>query len=379
MRTIFFLVRKEFRQIFRDPVLVFQLLAVPFIQVILITSAATFDVRDVPTYLIDRDGSPASRQLVDEFQASGRFAVRRAGHSSAEAGRALAGGEVAAIVTIPDGFGRDLGTGRPGRVQLVFDGVDGPTAGTASSYAREIIRGFGERFGREIAPAEAGGATAGPEAAVQIDIHHRSWYNPERAYGPYMVAGILVLVVTIVGTLMTALNIVREKERGTIEQLNVTPITKGQFITGKLTPFWMLGLGELGFGLVLGRAIFDLPFEGSLLLVFLGGAIYLVAALAMGLLISTTTDTQQQALFIVFFILVIYLFLSGLFTPVSSMPEWAQWLAEINPIKHLITLVRAVLLKGAGAAAVASELLILTGMSVLALPLAVRLYSKTAS
>lgn len=372
MRTVLFLVRKEFLQVFRDPILVFQLFAVPFIQILLITSAATFEVKDVDVYLVDRDRTPASRQLVDAFEASGRFQFTASSLSDAAANRALTNGTAGLILQIPNDFEDALTRTHQAEVQLIFDGTDGATAGTAQSYALSILRHFGHAYGADLRPVV-------DAPAPGLHQHHRRWYNVPQAYDDYMAPGILVILVTLVGTLMTSLNIVREKELGTIEQLNVTPITKGQFISGKLIPFWILGLVELGFGLLLAKAVFDFPVLGNVGLVFLGGAIYLVAALGIGLLVSTTTETQQQAMFVVFFILVIYLFLSGLFTPVASMPAWAQWIAEVNPIKHLITLIRAVLLKGAGIVDVARELAILTGFAVLILPLASRLYSKTAS
>lgn len=194
-----------------------------------------------------------------------------------------------------------------------------------------------------------------------------------------MAPGILVILITIIGTMLTALNIAREKEAGTIEQLNVTPITKGQFITGKLVPFWLLGLAEFALGLFIAWLFYRIPLEGSLLLVFFGAALYLISALALGLLISTVSQTQQQAQFIAFFVLMIYLFISGLFTPVEAMPEWAQWIAQANPIKHLIAPIRAVLIKGAGTVQVAAELGALAAFAAVMLPLAVRSYKKTAA
>src|SRR5262245_61959503 len=184
-----------------------------------------------------------------------------------------------------------------------------------------------------------------------------------------MVPGILVALVTLISTLLSAQNIAREKEIGTLEQLNVTPITRGQFITAKLLPFWVLGLIEFALGLVAGRLVFDIPIRGSLLLLFGSAAIYLVVALAIGLWISTLVETQQQAMFVTFFIMNVYLLMSGLFTPVDSMAPWVQVLSQLNPVRHFVTISRAILVKGAGPAAIARPLLALVAYGAIMLTL----------
>jgi ABC-2 type transport system permease protein len=175
------------------------------------------------------------------------------------------------------------------------------------------------------------------------------------------------------------MNIVREKEIGTLEQLNATPLKRSEFIAGKLLPFWILALLELGFGLVAARLAFDLPIRGSLLLLFGAGGLYLVVALGIGLWISTLAETQQQAMFVTYFFLMINLFMSGLFTPIASMPAWGRVAAEFIPLKHFIEISRAVLIKGAGVDALAAPLLALVVMAVVVFTVAVRQYSKTAS
>jgi ABC-2 type transport system permease protein len=207
----------------------------------------------------------------------------------------------------------------------------------------------------------------------------RGWYNPGLEYRDYMVPGILVLLVTTSGTLLSAMNITREKEIGTLEQLNVTPISKTQFVAGKLLPFWGLALVQLAVGMVLAKLAFDIPMRGSVALVFAAAAVYLVAALAIGLWISTVTETQQQAMFVTFFVLIIYMLMSGLFTPVSSMPGWARAVAELNPVAHFIRIVRAVLVKGAEVGDVQRSVGILAAYAVTVLALAVRQYSKTSA
>ncbi|MFW6206692.1 MAG: ABC transporter permease, partial [Gemmatimonadota bacterium] len=266
--------------------------------------------------------------------------------------------------------------------------------GMARSYAERILADFGaERRDAAVAPqriaagtfeAAAAGAPTAPAtptvrsapATPDLRIVTQAWYNPDHDYDDFMAPGVLVILITIVGTVTTALNIAREKEQGTIEQLNVTPITRGQFVAGKLAPFLLLGILELAFGLFLAWIVYDIPFRGSLLLVFAGGGLYLLSALGLGLIISTASDTQQQAQFLAFFLMVVYLFLSGIFTPVESMPEWARMLAEVNPMKHFVAMVRAVLLRGAGIPQVATELWALTALAVVTLPMAVGLHRK---
>jgi ABC-2 type transport system permease protein len=192
------------------------------------------------------------------------------------------------------------------------------------------------------------------------------------------VPGILVALVTIVGTLLTAQNIAREKELGTLEQLNVTPITRGQFIAGKLLPFWVLGLVDLGLGLTVGYLVFDIPIRGSLLLLFGVAGVYLLVALGVGLWVSTLVETQQQAMFVSFFIINIYLLMSGLFTPIDSMAPWVQVATQINPVRHFVAISRAILVKGAGPAEIARPFLILAVTAVVVLTFAVRQHRKVA-
>jgi ABC-2 type transport system permease protein len=194
-----------------------------------------------------------------------------------------------------------------------------------------------------------------------------------------MVPGILAILVTMIANATAAMNIVREKEIGTLEQLNVTPVTRAQFITGKLLPFWLIALADLALGLVVARLVFGIPVRGSVLLVMGAAGVYLVAALGIGLWVSTVAETQQQAMFVSFAINMVYMLMSGLFTPFGSMPEWAQWLAQLSPVKHFIVIMRAIMVKGAGLPAIQLPLLVLAVYGVVVLTLAVRQYSKTSA
>ena len=375
MRTVLFLMRKEALQVLRDRITRIQLVLPPIVQLLVLSQAATFEVTHTRVALVDEDRTPAAHRLVEHFTASGRFEVVRAPLSPAAADRALLTREADLVLRVPRGFERDLRRRGLARVQLVLNAEDGAAAGVVQSYAVRILDRFGAQEGAALFPV----ATRAGPAGSRLDIRTRGLFNPDGDYLDFMAIGFLAMIVTIVGTLLTAQNIARERERGTLEQLNATPITRGQFVAGKLLPFWVLGLFELTLGLVVIKLAFGTPFVGSPGVVYLGAALYLVAALGIGLLISTVAETQQQAMFVTFFVLVIYLFLSGLFTPVQSMPGWVRVLAELNPIKHFVVVVRGVLMKGATLAEVAPALGALAAFGAVALALALARYRKTSA
>jgi ABC-2 type transport system permease protein len=368
MRTLGYLLRKEFLQIFRDRFMVLQLLLMPIIQLLLLGNAATFEVKTSRMYVVDRDQSETSRALIAKMQASRRFVAVGASPSIDVANDWMLRRKAEVILSFPSDFERSIVRSRRGELQLVLNAEDGAAAGVTQSYAAQIIAAFANEIGATLHPVSAAGQT--------IDVRARGWYNPELDYRDYMVPGILVQLVTVVGSLMAAMNIVREKELGTLDQLSVTPLSQTAFMAAKLIPFWVIALIELSLGLLVARFVFHVPMLGSILLVFGSAAIYLVAALGIGLFISTQVDTQQQAMFVTFFIIMIYLLMSGLFTPVRSMPEWAQWMAQLNPVKHFIEIMRAVLLKGATARDIARQLGILGAFGAVAMTLAVWSYAR---
>jgi ABC-2 type transport system permease protein len=380
VRTLRFLLRKEFLQIVRDRVMLRLIIAVPVVQLVILSNAATFEVKRAQMYLVDLDKTELSRGLVTRLTSSGRFVLREASQSMDAATEAMLSRQVDVIVRIPVDFERDLIRMRRAPVQLVLNAENGAAAGVTQSYASQIMFAYAAELAVEVAPSlSTAGATAErvPRRGVpNLEVRGRGWYNADLNYRDYMVPGILVLLVTIIGTTLTAMNIVREKEIGTLEQLNVTPVTRGTFITAKLVPLWTIAMLELTIGLLIARFLFDVPMRGSIALVYTGAAIYLVAALGIGLWISTLAETQQQAMFVAFFIMMIYLLMSGLFTPLRSMPGWAQWIAQFNPVMHFIRMMRAVMLKGAGIADVYQTLLILAAYGAAVVTLAVRQYTK---
>jgi ABC-2 type transport system permease protein len=321
-----------------------------------------------------------SRGLVTRFRASGHFRVDAQSVSPALANEALLRGDATMVLTIPHDFESDIVRTGSAPIQLTVNAEKGSAAGIVQAYATSIASAYASEL-------EAARGGTGLEAAdrpprrgaARIDVRARSWYNPDLDYQHYMVPGILVALVTLIGTLLTAQNIAREKELGTLEQLNVTPMTRGQFIAAKLLPFWGLGLIDLAIGLLVGVVAFGVPVRGSVLLLFGSAAIYLVAALAIGLFISSLVETQQQAMFVTFFVMNVYLLMSGLFTPIDSMAPWVQMVSQLNPVRHFVTISRAILVKGAGAADIAQPMLILTAFGAVTLALAIRQYSKRAA
>ena len=368
MRPVLFLVRKELLQVLRDPIMRIQILVPPVLQLLVLSQAMTFEVARTDLALVDLDRSAASERLVERFTASGRFAVTVVTGSGDRADDALLSREAGAVLRLPAGFGRALARGEATDVQLVLNAEDGAAAGVVRAYAGEIVGAFSdaERAG----PGGGGGGLA---------VRTRALYNPEGRYLGYMAIGLLASLVSIVGILLTAQNVAREREIGTLAQLHVTPLTRGQFIAGKLIPFWGIGMAQLTLGLLIIRFVLRVPFAGSVGWVYGGAALYLVAALGLGLLISTAVQTQQQAMFVTFFVLVTLFFLGGIFTPVQSMPAWAQAVADVNPIQHFVSVLRTVLMKGGGAAEVARSYAAMAAVSAVVLPLAILRSRKTAT
>ncbi|MDX2184841.1 MAG: ABC transporter permease [Gemmatimonadaceae bacterium] len=374
-RALRALLRKEFLQIRRDPVILRMLLVMPVLQLLVLANAATFEVKRSLLWVIDQDRTPASQGLIERFRGSGRFVIAGSSPTAGPADAALLRGDADVALTIPAGFASDLTRARRATVQLSFDAVNGSQAGITQGYSAEIIAAYAD----ELAEASPRAIPTVRRQPPTIEIQRRGWYNASLDYRFFMVPGILVQLVTMVGTLMTALNIVREKEAGTLDQLNVTPIRPSVFIAAKLLPLWIIGLFEFCLGMVIARVVFGVPFEGTPVLLLVGAAIYLLGALGVGLWISTITETQQQALFVTFALLMVYILMSGLFTPVRGMPDWVRVIAQVNPLLHFIGMTRAVMLRGAQLLDVLPQLGALSVIGTVILTAAVRRYRKVAA
>ncbi len=369
MRTILYILQKEFIQISRNRLMMGVLFIMPFFQLILLGYAASFEVKNLNIHIVDPDKSSFSSDLISKFSASSYFNVKNLTNSHKLAMEDLEKGKVDLIMEIPKDFEKDFINGEKTNIYLSIDAVNGVKAGLANAYAGMIIKDFNTDIFAKY---------TGRKISLPIGITWSNWYNKHMVYSTFMVPGILVLLVTMIAVFLTAINIVREKEIGTIEQLNVTPIKKSQFIIGKLFPFLLIAFFELSIGLIIAKLVFNLHYEGSLILVYSFTFVYLFAVLGIGLFISTLSNTQQQAMFIAYFIFVIFILMSGLFTPIESMPVWAQKITWFNPIKYFIEFMRMVLLKGSTFADVKNHFIIIAIYGVILNTLAVWNYRKVS-
>lgn len=373
--TVFYILQKEFLQIFRNRAMLPIIFLMPVIQLLVLSYAATFEVKNTTVSLVDDDRSPTSHDLVESLEASGYFTVVESAPSMKDADESMLRGQAKVILHIGADFERTLRREGAAKIQMILNAQDGAAAGVVQAYATQAIAGFN----RDIQPKFLSAGESGSTRSPVVDVVPAHWFNPDLNYQTYMVPGILVLLVTMIGTFLSSMNVVREKEIGTIEQLNVTPLRKRDFIIGKLLPFWVLALIELAIGLVVAKVVFNIPMLGSIPLIFALAGLYLLVMLAIGLLVSTVTDTQQQAMFLAWFFIVIFILMSGLFTPIESMPTWAQRLTLLNPIAYFIEIMRRVLLKGAGIEAVRDQVIALAVYATVMLTLAVRQYRKTST
>ena len=364
------ILKKEFRQIFRNPSILRMMLMMPILQLILIPLAADFEVKHINLGIVDLDHSTYSQRLVQKMTASGYFRLVDYAPNYATALAKVQRNEADLVLTIPANFERDLVRENRARTHLAIDAINGAKAGLGGVYANAIIADFN----REI--REKWIQTPRSSELPQIELLTLNWYNPHVKYPLFMVPGILALLVTMVGTLMTALNIVHEKEIGTIEQLNVTPIKKYQFILGKLIPFLVIGLVSLSIGLVVGRLIYGVVVHGSYATLYLFSVVYLVGVLGIGLLLSTFVDTQQQVMLLAFFIMMLFVMMGGLYTPLDTMPVWARHIADATPVSHFINVMRSIILKGSTLYDLRQEFYTLCGFAVLFNTLAIWNYRK---
>jgi len=370
MRTIKYILQKEFLQILRNKSMLPIIFAIPVIQLCVLVFAATFDMKNTNIFVVDRDRSSHSREIISKFEGSPFFTVQGIGFSMDEAENKILKDEVDAILYFNNGFGELLDTHSPAAVQVLVNAIDASAAGLYNAYILSLISDYNQQITAEI-------QLSGNAIPIQqVKATYSYLYNPEMEYIPYMLPGILVLLVTVIGLFLSAMNVVREKEMGTIEQINVTPIKKYQFLAGKLIPFLAIGFFELGIGLLLATFVFKIPFLGSLALIYLVAFVYLLTILGLGLFLSTQTDTQQQAMFIAWFFMLVFIMMSGLFTPVESMPSWAQKLNYLNPVAYFIKIIRMIMLKGSGFSDILHELVILSIYSLSILGIAVNRYRK---
>ncbi|AZA83707.1 ABC transporter permease [Chryseobacterium lactis] len=374
MKTMRFILKKEFRQIFRDKIILAMMFVMPTVQLIIMPLAANFEVKNINIVYIDHDHSSYSQKLIYKIISSGYFKLAGGPNSYKEGLKMIEEGTADVVLEISPGFERNLVREGSQKINLSVDAINGTKSSVGGSYLLSVLADFNTNLDVNI-KSPNGTVTVRP---AKINIENSNWYNPRAEYKYYMVPGILVLLLTLIGGFITALNIVKEKEIGTIEQINVTPIKKWQFILGKLIPFWIVGMTVFTIGLIVMYVIYGIFPEGSLLTLYTFAAVYLIALLGLGLLISTFADTQLQAMFIAFFFMMIFMLMSGFFTNTESMPDWAIIMSNFTPVTHFIKVVRLIVLKGSRFSEVKNEFFYLIGFAVVLNGLAIFNYRKTS-
>lgn len=370
MRTLFFLLQKEFRQIFRDPGILRIIFIMPMIQLIVLPRAADYEMKNIKITVVDHDHSSYSRLLISKISSSGYFQLENYSSTHSRAMEDIEKDKTDLIIEIPAAFERNLIRENENKLFMAVNAINGVKANLGGAYLVSII----QDFNKDIRLKWIQLPRLNPEP--MIEVRSSNWFNPLMNYKFFMVPGILVILLTMVGAFLTSLNIVKEKEIGTIEQINVTPIKKYHFILGKLIPFWVLGMVVLTIGFIVSWVFYGIVPIGSFLVIYLFAAIYLLAVLGLGLLVSTFTSTQQQAMLISFFMMMIFILMGGLYTSIDSMPVWAQYFTKINPVSYFIEVMRMVVLKGSSLADIQYQIFVTISFAILFNSLAVWNYSK---
>jgi ABC-2 type transport system permease protein len=358
MRTLKFLLSKEFKQIFRNKSLLPLIFVVPIVQLLILPLAANFEVKNINLSVVDHDHSSYSQKLIEKILSSGYFRLVGYKNSFDGAFKQIESDKSDLILEIPQGFETGLVRENQKELFIAVNAINGTKANLGGAYLGSIIQDYNGdiRLDWSVPPRL--------NMMQTLEVVPINWFNRFLNYNVFMVPGILVILVTIMCTLLCSINIVREKEVGTIEQINVTPVKKHLFILGKLIPFWIIGLFEFSLGLfVVGRLVYGIIPVGSVPVLYSFLALYLIAMLGFGLLLSTFSSTQQQAMSMAFFFIMIFILMSGLFTAIENMPGWAQVIARCNPVTYFMEVVRMIILKGSGFADIKYQLLIVGGFA----------------
>ena len=364
---------KEFIQVFRDPRMRIVLFVLPILQTVIFGYAVNMDVRNIPTAIFDRDNSRESRELTAIIASSGHFRITERIASAAEARRLLDRGTVRVVVVIEHDFSEQLRRGATTPVQLLLDGSDSNTAGVIMGYLARLANNYNSRLQTDYAVRRLGQALR----VGRVELASRAWFNANLESPPFYVPAVITNILFIITMLLSSMAIVREKEIGTIEQVIVTPIRKGEFILGKTIPFVLIGYIDVGLISLVSMLVFDVPMRGSWLLLFLATTLFLMSSLGIGLLISTVSQTQQQAMMSAFFIIFPAMLLSGFAFPINNMPLPAQWLTLLNPLRYYMVAIRGIFLKGVGIDILWPQLAALAAIGLVLLSVAVARFRKT--
>lgn len=359
-----YLIEKEFKQIKRNKFMPRLILFFPTLMMILLPWAANFDVKNIDVTVVNRDHSQISNRLTEKISASAYFNLSSVSESYDKALLSLDKGDADIIFEMPEGFEKSLIKEGSAKVLISANAVNGTKAGMGSAYLASII----SDYSREL---------SGPTLNQGIEIIQQNRYNPTMDYKRFMVPALMVMLLTILCGFLPALNIVSEKEVGTIEQINVTPVGKFTFILAKLIPYWLIGFVVLTIAVIIGRFIYGITPQGSLFTFYLLASVFVLVVSGFGLVISNYSNTMQQAMFVMFFFILIFIFMSGLFTPVESMPKWARIITIFNPMKYFIEIMRMVYLKGSGLEALSKQIFALIGFAIFFNSWAVYSYRKS--
>ncbi len=364
MQRLRFLVWKEFLELRLNPRLFGVVVVAPIIQLTMLGYAATTDVRDVPLVVADGDRSPRSRELVARFEGSPNFRVVATVTTVNEIAGFLESGDAWLALSIPAGYGRTIERGQGATLQLVADGTDSNSTTVALSYATSLVGGYAQ----ELMGTRAPSAASGPAIEARV----RVWYNSQLESRFFMLPGVLALVLLVVTANLASMAIVREKEFGTLEQLNVTPLRRWELIVGKLLPYGVIAMIDVVLVVAVAVGWFEVPLRGSFVLLLAMCFIYVFSTLALGLFISTISDTQQQAMMTsTFFFLMPMIYLSGFIFPIENMPRVIQSLTYLIPLRYFLVIVRGIFLKGIGLDLLWPQAAALGGWGVAVLALAV--------
>ncbi len=366
-----FLIEKEFKQIIRHPFIPKLIFIFPCMVMLVFPWAATFEIKDVNLSVVDSDHSSYSARLVQKVVSSGYFRLTDVSDTYPEAIQSIENHNSDLILTIGQGFERDLVREGSAKVMIAANSVNGTKSGMGTSYLASIIRDFAGELRSEQ------GQPQGIDVVPIIDIVPQYRFNPHLDYKVYMVPALMVILLTLLCGFLPALNIVSEKETGTIEQMNVTPVSKFQFILAKLIPYWLIGFVVLSLSFGLAALIYNLFPAGNLFTIYCFASIFVLIVSGFGLVVSNYSATMQQAMFVMMFFVIVFILMSGLFTPIRSMPVWAQAITAINPLRFFIEMMRMVYLKGSTLADMGFQLIILIGFAVFFNLWAVFSYRKT--
>ncbi len=365
-----YLIEKEFKQLRRNPFLPKLIVGFTCMMMLVMPFAANQEVKDLNVCIIDNDHSTYSRRLIQKIDASSYFNLSGLANTYEQALESVEYGESDIILEIISGFEKDMINGNTTQVMISANAVNGMKGGLGSSYLTSIMTGFAGDIREELF------MSSGTEIIPVVNVVTQTRFNPHQDYKVFMIPALMVMVITLLCGFLPALNIVSEKEVGTIEQINVTPVSRLTFILSKLIPYWIMGFIILTLCFGLSALLYGLHPAGSFAVIYMFTAIYVLVVSALGLVVSNYSATMQQAMFVVFFFIIIFIIMSGLFTPVNSMPAWAQTITIFNPLKYFMEVMRSVYLKGSGVAELSKQLLALCTFAVVLNGWAVMSYRK---